>query len=327
MRRQQFELRYSSLKWVMATAAGLGLACQARALPTSESIQLATGPGVTGDAGNLDMVVQTGTNAYATWGEKGATGLQGSGSYFYNGSSYVNMPPSIVAMKFQLGPTTAALNAAYPNGWTIANPQLTVQYTYYANNSVFGGGAGSFETYLVQNNNWKFNGGAGSAGAYSTYVAGTDPLYEPNATALATWSQGQADLGSTTYNWLSPSNPPGEPPGMNAPVNPNYSSWSTDKSGANQGLLTVNLADDPLLVSDIVNGTSNVPTTNDPTPNGDVSFYMIPNDNTLGLTIFTGGGNSLPTLSFDVVPTPEPATLAVVAPVAALALARRRRRL
>ena len=44
----------------------------------------------------------------------------------------------------------------------------------------------------------------------------------------------------------------------------------------------------------------------------DVSLYLMSTSDTLGLTIFTGAGQSLPNLSFDVVSVPEPSALALV---------------
>ncbi|HEY4328255.1 MAG TPA: hypothetical protein VGN88_00865 [Phycisphaerae bacterium] len=285
---------------------------RAQTILASETIPLATGPG--SGAANLDMVVQTGANTFGSWGQRGATGLQGAASVFLPtpGGAYVNTPPSIVAMKFQLSSIVSALNTTYGAGnWTISNPTITMQYTFYANNAVFGGGAGKFDTYVVQNNNWSFSNGASGPGLFASYVAGVDAPYLPDAASLATWSNGQAYLGSTTYNWLSPTI---EPAGQNAPINPNYNGWSTDMGGANQGILTDTLSTDPLLVNDILSGTAN----------NNLSFYFIP-DGTIGLTIFTGGTSNLPKLNFDVIAAPEPATLSMAAALTMALLVRRKR--
>jgi hypothetical protein len=272
---------------------------------TTESFSLPIGPGNSLAAPYMDEVVNT-SPTLSTWGEKGAIGLQGDQSIFYNGSAYVDEPASVVAFKFNIGSTIDALNTTYGAGnWTISNPAITMQYTYYANNSVFGGGAGTFETYVVQNNSWFFsNSGSGSAGVFNGYVAGEDPAYATTPSTLLTWSGGQADLGSTTYNWLSPTD------------NPNYPGWVTEKSGPNQGMLTDTLSLDPLLVSDVTSASA--------ASNPNVSFYMIPNDDTLGLTIFTGGGNVTPAFTFDVVAVPEPASIAILAAVGIPLLRRRR---
>jgi hypothetical protein len=250
------------------------------------------------------MVVNT--SPLTTWGEKGAVGLQGSQSIFPSGNSYVNTPASTVAFKFNIGATVDSLNATYGTGnWTITSLALTVEYTYYANNTIFGGGAGSFETYWVANDSWAFGNGSASGNTYgdNNYVSGTDPVYATTAAGLLTWAGSEADLGSTTYNWLSPTN------------NPNYTSWSTAKSGPNQGMLTDSLTADPSLVNDITSASASA--------NPNVSFYLIPTSSTLGLTIFTGGGNVTPELTFNVVTVPEPA-LAALGGLVFLLMGRRR---
>lgn len=274
---------------------------------TTESIALPYGPGNSLAAPAYDEVINT--SPLSTWGEKGAEGVEGSQSIYPNGSGgYVNNPASILALKFNVGSLTDSLNSTYGAGnWTISSPTLTFQYTYYANNPVFGAGAGTFETYWVANDSWQFSnaGSAGNSLGASKYVAGTDAAFAANATDLATWAGSDADLGSTTYNWLSPAN------------NPNYSSWSTDKSLANQGMLTDNLSTASAFVTDILSASA--------TSNPNVSLYLMPTSNTLGLCIFTGGGNVTPTLSFNVISVPEPAALATL--LAALpVMAYRRRR-
>jgi hypothetical protein len=281
---------------------------------TTESFVLPYGPGNSASAPYQDMVVDTPANPVnnpplTTWGEKGAVGLQAAGSVNGVTGTLVNTPASTVQFKFNVGSVVDSLNATYGAGnWTIASPQLSMQYTYYANNSIFGGGAGTFETYWVANDSWAFGNGASAGNAYSDnkYVPGTDPIYATDPTTLLTWAGSEADLGSTTYNWLSPAN------------NPNYTSWSTDKTGANQGMLTDNLALATPFVDDITGASS----LSDP----NVSLYLIPTSADLGLTIFTGGGNVTPTLSFEVVSVPEPATTALAATFGAAALLRRRKR-
>jgi hypothetical protein len=292
---------------MLLAAIGAVAAVPARAtLLTTESFSLPSGPGNPASAPYQDMLVNT--TPITSWGEKGAVGLQGSQAVFPSGSGYVNTPASTVAFKFNIGATVDALNATYGAGnWTIANPKLSFQYTYYANNNIFGGGAGSFETYWVANDTWAYGNGGASGNAYgsSNYVPGTDPTYATNAALLAAWAGRDADLGSTQYNWLSPTS------------NPNYTSWSTAKTGPNQGVITDTLAADPLLVNDITSASA----ASDP----NVSLYLMPTSDTLGLTIFTGGGSSTPTLSFDVSSVPEPATLCGM--IAALFPLLRRRRI
>jgi hypothetical protein len=281
---------------------------------TTESFVLPYGPSNPASAPYQDMVVNTpavpaNNPPPTTWGERGAVGLQGNLSIFPSGSGYVSTPASTVQFKFNVGATVDQLNTTYGAGnWTIANPTLAMQYTYYANNSIFGGGAGTFETYWVANDSWAFGNGASAGNKYgdNKWIAGTDPAYATDGTSLLTWAGSEADLGSTTYNWLSPAN------------NPNYTSWSTDKTGLNQGLLTDNLSVAGAFVGDITSATAAA----DP----NVSLYLIPTSNTLGLTIFTGGGSSTPTLSFQVVSVPEPAALTLTGLFGVTALLRRRRR-
>jgi hypothetical protein len=294
-------------------AMAFGFICMVGVLPaaratllTTESFSLPGAARNTSAAPFEDMVVNT--SPVTAWGARGAVGLQGSQAVFLNGSDFVNVPASTVAFKFTIGSAVDTLNATYGAGhWTIANPRLTFQYTYYAEKPIFGGGAGTFETFWVAKDDWAFgNGGAsGNALGSSTYVPGTDPVYDTDAATLRAWAGQAADLGSTTYNWLSPTD------------NPNYTGWVTDKSGANQGLLTANLAADPLLARDITSATAAA----DP----NLSLYLMPTSDTLGLTIFDGGGTTTPQLTFDVVTTPEPATACLL--LAALCpLLRRHRR-
>lgn len=257
---------------------------------TTESFALPSGPGNSAAAQAYDEVINT--SPLSTWGEKGAEGVEGSQSIYPSGSTYINNPASILALKFNIGSAIDSLNATYGKGnWSISSPTLTFQYTYYANNPVFGAGAGTFETYWVANDTWQWSnaGSAGNSLGAFNYVAGTDPAFAANATDLLTWAGSDADLGSTTYNWLSPTN------------NPNYTSWSTDKSGANQGMLTDNLSTAGAFVNDILDASASA--------NPNVSLYLMPTADTLGLTIFTGGGTVTPTLSFNVITAPEPASI------------------
>jgi hypothetical protein len=76
--------------------------------------------------------------------------------------------------------------------------------------------------------------------------------------------------------------------------------WTTDKTGSRQALATYDLATDSSFVSDITGATNGG-------ANDNVSLYLMaidPTNSNLGLTIFTGGGTTLPTLSFDVYSVP-----------------------
>ena len=271
---------------------------------TTESFSLPSATNNSAAAPYLDMIVNT-SPSLTTWGQKGAVGVQGAASQ--NLATNVTPPAATVAFKFNVGSAAAALNSAYGTGnWTIANPRLTFQYTYYSPNSVFGGGAGTFETYWVANDTWAFGNGPSAGNSFGTnqWISGTDPAYATSLVTLTPWAGSAADLGSATFNWLSPAN------------NPNYQGWSTDKSGLNQGILTDYLTADPALVNDITSATA--------TQNQNVSLYLMPTSNSLGLTIFTGGGTSNPTLSFDVISAPEPASLATLGLAGTLLFRRRR---
>ncbi len=133
------------LRWVLVGFCGLGLAGArvARAgLLTTESLYLNVSPGSTSDNPYEDEVFNTSPNL-STWGEKGAIGLEGSSSIYPSGATYVNNPASILALKFPVGSIIDSLNSTYGAGnWTISNPAITFQYTYYANNAVFGAARG-----------------------------------------------------------------------------------------------------------------------------------------------------------------------------------------
>jgi hypothetical protein len=290
----------------LAVVAATGWPTANAGILISETFSLPSGPGNPASAPYQDMLVNT--SPLTTWGEKGAVGLQGSQAIFPNGGGFVNTPASTVAFKFNIGPTVDSLNATYGAGnWTIASPTLSFQYTYYANNNIFGGGAGSFETYWVANDSWAFGNGGSSGNAYSdfNFVAGTDPSYATSGASLLSWAGSEADLGSTAYNWLSPAS------------NPSYTTWSTAKTGPNQGMLTVNLAADPLLANDVTSSSA--------ASNPNVSLYLMPNSSSLGLTIFTGGGNVTPALSFNVVSVPEPALTGLLGFTGVIGLLGRRR--
>ncbi|MGD0767430.1 MAG: hypothetical protein ABSB42_04315 [Tepidisphaeraceae bacterium] len=317
--------RIANYRWAVlafCALASAGAPGARAALLATESLYLNVSPNnASADAPYEDEVFNTSPNL-STWSAKGAIGLEGGSSIYPSGSTYVNNPASTLALKFPVGSIADSLNQTYGAGnWTISDPTITFQYTYYANNAVFGAGAGSFETYWMANNNWSFsNGGSAgtSIGSY-TYTAGTDPIYTTDPNTLATWAGGVnsiADLGSTYFDWLSPTANP-LLAGATA-ANPNYTSWTTDKTGANQGLLNDNLATSPNFVNALTSASATG-------GNPDVSFYFIPNSSTLGICIFTGGGAVTPELSFNVVSVPEPTLTALAGLFGASAILRRRR--
>ena len=123
--------------------------------------------------------------------------------------------------------------------------------------------------------------------ANDNWAQGTnDPSYATNLSSLLAWAGSASDLGTSTYAWTS------------NPVSPTSSSWKTSTSGPTASYA---LADDPQFLNDIDSASA----ASDP----NVSLYLAADSSSLGLTIFTGGGTSLPELSFDVVSTPEPGTI------------------
>ncbi len=242
---------------------------------TTESFSINSGAGGTGGAATSCMIMSDGTS----W-SGGAVGLQGASGVNNLGA---NALAANDTFKYNVGATVSSLNATYGAGnWTIANPRLTLQYTLYANNSRFNAGAGSFNIYWAANDNW---------------TQGTlNPAYATNESALATWAGSDALLATEFYNWTTPGYT-GTLADLNTPV------WTTDKSGIHQSTVSYNLGLDSSFVSDITSATAS----SDP----NVSLYLMSTSASLGMCIFTGGGNSLPTLTFDVVAVPEPPALAL----------------
>ena len=245
---------------------------------TSRSFTINSGAGGSGGAQTSCMIMSDGTS----W-SGGAVGVQGAASTKLGGGSPL---AASVTLKYDVGSAVDALNVTYGAGhWTLANPTLTLQYTLYANNTRFGGGAGSFDVYWVGNDGW---------------VQGTrNPIYATDVTTLGTWAGSDALLATENYSWTTAGYT-----GTTADVT-NPSIWTTDKSGSRQATITYGLGLDANFISDITSASSGA--------NPSVSLYLMPTSDTLGLTVFTGGGQSLPTLRFDVVAVPEPSILVLLA--------------
>jgi len=122
------------------------------------------------------------------------------------------------------------MDIAYGTGnWTVENIRLAFQFTLYANNSRFGGGAGDFDVYWVANDGW---------------VQGSNnPVHATEATGLLSWSGDQEMLVRKYYSWST---------ATYAGTVADLTSWTTDKTGERQGVLTVELGTAGKLVSDMV---------------------------------------------------------------------------
>lgn len=260
----------------------------------SSSGTTVSGAGGSAAAVSSCMIMSDGTS----W-SGGAVGVQGAGSTKVGGGSPL---AANVAFKFSIGSFVDSMNTAYGAGrWTVSNIKLTLQYTLYTNNSRFGAGAGTFDIYWVGNDSW---------------IQGTsNPVYATSSSALESWAGAVALVGSETYDWTTP-----DYAGTLADLN--TGAWVTDKSGSRQSTVSYELDIASLLRSDITGASAG----------GDaaLSFYLMATSSAIGMTIFTGGGNSQPTLTFDVVTSPVPesgAYGAALAGVCALLTIRRRRRI
>ena len=152
----------------------------AQAPLATESFSIVSGAGQSGDGALTSDMVYDGVGPDGIAWTGGAVGVQGGSSItdqILNKNAPTDNPvPANVAFKFNVGSVVATLNSAYGAGnWTIANPTLYVQYTLYANNPRFGGGAGTFDIYWVANNSW--------AETEST-TDNTNPPYASTAAAL-----------------------------------------------------------------------------------------------------------------------------------------------
>ncbi len=139
-----------------------------------------------------------------------------------------------------------------------------------------------FETTGGMVNNSRFGLGNGTFSilwaANSTWVAGTtDPPYATSIAALTSWAGGSssiADLGDETFT-----------------IGSNKSTFN----------VSYGLNSNSLFVNDILSATT--------TNNANLTLYVMGTSSSLGMLMYSGGGSSLPTLSFEVntaSPTPVP---------------------
>lgn len=181
-------------------------------------------------------------------------------------------------------PLAADVTFKFDTTSTVSN----LNATYGAGNWAIGGARLVQQVTYYANNN-RFGSGAGT---FNIYWAGNDnwtqgtnnPAYATTESALAAWSPSETLLDSASYAWVS------------NPVSPTSGSWVTDKNGPT---LSFDLSLANAFVTDAQAG-------------GPVSLYLMATSPTMGMCIFTGGGNSLPTLSLDIVAVPEPATVALL---------------
>lgn len=179
--------------------------------------------------------------------------------------------PSNETFKFNIGATVDALNTTYGAG------NWTIENLTFSFKS----------SYNLQNNS-RFGRGSGTFDIYwvendnwaqskgTSSDRGLNPVYASTADALASWAGNASLLGSETF----------------------------DCTGSGYVSLTYALSSTSSVVSDILSASSST--------NSNLSLYLMGTSDTLGMIIFTGGqGQSLPTISFDVTPVPEPAACAV----------------
>jgi hypothetical protein len=240
---------------------------------TSVSFTTVGGGGQTGAAAETTAMVMSNGDSWSG----GAVGVQGAASTNLLGASPT---AANVAFKFDLGSFVSAMNVAYGTGsWAVENIRLVFQYTLYANNTRFGGGAGNFDVFWVANDSWA--------------QGSNNPVYAIDAAELLGWAGDQSLLVQKYYSWST---------ATYTGTVADLTSWTTDKAGDRQGLLTVDLGADARLVGDIAT----------PVGGSKVSLYLMATSSSLGMTVFTGGAATLPTLSFDVVSVPEPKAIVLL---------------
>lgn len=267
-------------------------------LLTTYTMITANGGGQTGAGAETNcMVMADGT----TW-SGGAAGLQGSASY----NPYLTSSPlaANITFKFNTAAMISSLNATYGAGnWAIGGAHLSWTATYWANNSRFGGGAGTFNIYWVSNDNWNA----------TSNDATPAPAYATSDAALSAWASSISLVNDrASYEWHDPSYYSGYNPA------PSWITYKTTDPWVPRLSYDLSLTD--ALLSDALAGNN-------------VSFYLMATSDSLGMCIFTGGYSSgtgtdnQPALSFDIVSVPEPAALSLLsAGVLTIGLARRKRR-
>lgn len=269
-----------------ATILGTSALTSGAQILTSESFSI-IGSGA-GRAQTTCMISSDGTTSSG-----GMIALQGAAGYNVSGSP---AKASDIALKFNVGGTTDSLNSLYGAGnWTIANAKLTLQYSLYTTSVSWNSGAGTFDLYWVAKDSW---------------VQGTsNPSYATDAGSLAAWAGNESRLGSATYAWRTPGY-------VGTVIDLGTSAWALDKTGIKQSTSAFGLSPDASFVNDIISANAG--------SNPNVSLYLVGTSGSLGLDVFTGGGTSLPTLTFDVVAVPEPSALSLTTVLAGLGVLRRR---
>ena len=247
------------------------------------------GTGGSGGSGTSasDMVYSQYQTNGDGWGWAGGAGaVQGNAAINNSGGS---TSPANEALNFNIGSAIDALNADYPQGWTITGSTLSFASSYAKqNNSRFGVGSGTFDIFWVANNTWSQSEGTPAN-------RGTNPIYATSAASLLTWSGSQSLLGSEAFD--------------------------VPQGGSGYVDLSYPLAADASFQNAIYSATA-VGGARKKSICRCISWTLPPAPDTLGMIIFSGGQSQpLPTLTIDAVAAPEPATFALLA-IGGVALAR-----